>query len=73
MAQDRCQDGIPVEVATQLCRQIQAENRGKWFSWKAWWCWGCRTFTGGNSKKMCFYSPPDHRGCAQVNRRYEQQ
>ena len=62
---------IPEDVATRLCAEISAANRGKWYTFNGLWCWGCVTFTGGDPAKRCFYHPPDFRGCAQVNARYD--
>ncbi len=73
MGEQRVQRAIPREVALEICQQIRQENRGRWFSWNAWWCWGCVRFTVGEPEKLCFHNPPDYRGCAQVNRRYDRQ
>jgi hypothetical protein len=62
---------IPYDVASRLCEEIRAEQRGKWYRWTAWWCWGCERFTQGDPAKMCFANDPQNRGCAQVNARYE--
>jgi len=64
-------EGIPREVAFRLCDQIQWDNRGKWYRWQAWMCWGCTTFCQGDKSAMCVGSSPDHRGCVQVNARYD--
>lgn len=62
---------IPYDVAAGLCTAIAAENRGKWYSFNAWWCWGCMRASRNAPEKRCFAATPDCRGCAQVNRRYE--
>lgn len=71
MASDITAGAIPEDVARQLCDEIRSDNRGKWWRWTAWWCWGCATFTKGDAAKMCWYGPPQNRGCSQVNQRYE--
>lgn len=63
-------DTISKEVALQLCEEVRRENRNKWFSAARWQCWGCVTFTKGNSDKMCLKTPEGYRGCALINRRY---
>jgi hypothetical protein len=68
MSDPLSRDSIPEQMALDLCRKVRARHRGRWYSFYAWWCWGCNTFTGGDPTKMCFYAPPDHRGCGQVNR-----
>jgi len=71
MATAEPMNAIPQDVAQQLCQEIRQENRGKWWRWQAWWCWGCATFTKGEPTKMCWHNPPENRGCAQVNARYD--
>jgi hypothetical protein len=71
MSRQLSRDPIPEQVALRLCQEIRAQHRGKWYSFNAWWCWGCSTFTKGDPTKMCFYTPPDFRGCAQVNQRWQ--
>jgi hypothetical protein len=58
-------------IALELCEEVRRDNRGKWYTFNGMWCWGCATFSRGDPKKMCFSNSPDHRGCAQVNRRYD--
>lgn len=66
-------DVVPGDVAPQLCDEIRAENRRKWyvpsglFSWL--WCWGCVTFTKGNQEQMCGSVV----ACPQVVARYRRQ
>ena len=62
---------IPGDVALRLCEEIRRENR--WYRWTAWMCWGCTTFSKGDAAKMCIGSQPSHRGCIQVNARYDRQ
>jgi hypothetical protein len=66
-------NAIPKDVAFQLCKEIRKENRGKWYTPNGLWCWGCATFTKSDPAKMCWHSPPDYRGCGQVNERYDRQ
>ena len=66
-------NAISEEQALSICEQIQAKNRGKWFTYQAWWCWGCITFTKGDLKKRCFANNHlDNRGCLQVNEHFDQ-
>lgn len=64
---------IPREEALRLCAEIRRENRGRWYTFNGLWCWGCATFTGCEATKMCWHSPPNYRGCSQVNARHERQ
>ncbi len=64
-------EAIPKDQALELCEQVRRENRGKWYTYPWWWCWGCTTFTKGDVSKRCFNATADHRGCAQVNQRFE--
>lgn len=58
---------IPEGTARALCRQIRLERAGKLFTQ----CWGCVRATRGVEEKMCFFKPPDFRGCALVNERFD--
>jgi hypothetical protein len=58
---------IPKETARQLCAQIRSQKALKLFSQ----CWGCVRATKGVEEKMCFFHPPDFRGCGLVNERYD--
>lgn len=62
---------IPLEIALQLCAEIQQANRGKWYTSGGMMCRGCVRFSHGDPAKMCFSNRPDNRGCYQVNARYE--
>jgi len=62
---------IPQDVALALCRQIQARNRGRWYTPGGLMCWGCRLFTGGDPRKLCFSSRADGRGCFQVSAHFD--
>jgi hypothetical protein len=66
-------NAIPPKVALRLCEQTREENRGKWYRWTAWWCWGCEKASKGDPARMCFSNQPAHRGCLQVNNRYDRQ
>jgi hypothetical protein len=66
-------NAIPRQVAARLCEQIRNEQRGRWYTFNGLWCWGCATFTGGDVDKRCWASSPEHRGCAQVNARYDRE
>ena len=44
---------VPRDAALRLCEEIRQEGRRKWYTWSAWWCWGCVTFTQGDPAKMC--------------------
>jgi len=73
MAKEKLVNAIPADLALRLCEEIRRQNSGKWYTWTAWWCKGCSTFTKGDPAKMCFSNGPQCRGCAQVNARYDQQ
>ena len=60
---------IPEDVAFKLCEMITTEKKVRLFSQ----CWGCLRFSKGDPKKMCFYGPPDNRGCRFVNTRFDGQ
>ena len=64
-------DAIPKDVAVQLCDEILEENRGKWYSFGRWQCWGCTRFSKGDPDKMCFSNKEGYRGCNLVNKRYD--
>lgn len=60
---------IPSELAQQLCAEIRAANRGKWYAFNGLQCWGCARLSGDAARRY-FVRRPDNRGCAQVNARY---
>jgi len=60
---------IPEDIAFQICKEIREERGVRMFSQ----CWGCVKYSKGDAKKMCFYDPPNNRGCKLVNKRYESQ
>jgi len=60
---------LPEDIAFQICEQIREEKGVRLFSQ----CWGCVKFSKGDIKKMCFYDPPNNRGCTLVNKQYESQ
>ncbi len=63
-------NAIPNDIAWQLCENIRAENRRKWYTFNGLRCWGCVTFSGDPTKR-CFNNGTDNRGCPQVNARYD--
>jgi len=64
-------NNLPKDQALALCEQLRAENRGKWYTYQTWWCWGCTTFTKGDPAKRCFANAAGNRGCLQVNERFD--
>jgi hypothetical protein len=60
---------IPQDIAYRLCGDMRAEGKRKWYTWSAWWCWGCVTFTGGDPAKRCGATV----ACPQVVDRYARQ
>ena len=67
MPPDPGRSAIPEETARGLCREIRLVKAPKLFTQ----CWGCVRATKGVEEKMCFYKPPDFRGCALVNQRFD--
>jgi len=59
---------IPLETARRICREIRKKKSSKLFTQ----CWGCVKATKGMEERMCFFKPPEFRGCALVNRRFEE-
>jgi hypothetical protein len=57
---------ISLDDARRLCAEIRKERGVRLFSQ----CWGCVKFSKGSEEKMCYYKPPDFRGCELVNKRY---
>ncbi len=64
-------NAIPSDQALATCEQVRARNRGKWYTYQTWWCWGCITFTKGDPTKRCYAGAPDNRGCLQVNQLFD--
>jgi len=58
---------IPREVAARLCAEHRAEHPVRLFSQ----CWGCLKASKGDETTMCYHHPPEFRGCAFVNRRFD--
>jgi hypothetical protein len=54
---------IPLEKAVTLCRKYRDKHAVRMFSQ----CWGCIRFSKEEPTKMCFYDPPENRGCKFVN------
>jgi hypothetical protein len=63
--------GIPKEIALQLCAEIRAQYRGKWWTLAGMQCMGCDVATKGDITKRCVCGRPDYRGCNLVNARYD--
>ncbi len=59
-------ESIPVEKAIELCKEYRDKHKARLFSQ----CWGCLKFSKEPSK-MCFYSPPENRGCKYVNELFD--
>ncbi len=64
---------IPRETAWGLCQAAQNENRGRWYTFNGLWCSVCARQARGDLTRLCFHYPPDYRGCAQVNQRFDRQ
>jgi hypothetical protein len=64
-------DAIPRDMAQELCGKIREENRGKWYRFEWWQCWGCVKFSKGDPGKMCFSNREGCRGCNLVSKRYD--
>ena len=60
---------IPQDIAYQLCADIRAEGKRKWYTWSAWWCWGGTTFTSCDPAKRCGATV----ACPQIVDRYARQ
>ena len=58
---------ITLEDAKRICKEIQNKKKARIFSQ----CWGCLKFSKGDGTKMCFYDPPENRGCKLVNENYD--
>ncbi|MCW4003092.1 MAG: hypothetical protein NWE95_04175 [Candidatus Bathyarchaeota archaeon] len=58
---------VPFDKAVELCKLFREKHKVRMFSQ----CWGCLRFSNGDSKKMCFYQPPNNRGCKFVNQLYD--
>jgi hypothetical protein len=58
---------IPEATARQLCARIRSQKASKLFTQ----CWGCVRATKGVEEKMCFFKPPDFRGCGLVNAQFD--
>ena len=63
---------IPKETALALCAEIRQQYLGKWYTLAGLQCWGCTTFSQGDSAKMCIGNDPGYCGCNLVNARYAQ-
>ncbi len=64
-------NAIPLDTAAGLCEEIRNRNLPRWYSAYGWWCRGCYKYSKGAPEKSCFYSPPENRGCSQVNKLFD--
>lgn len=62
-------DNISIETAERLCEEFRRERKIRLFSQ----CWGCLKYSDGEPSKMCFYHPPNHRGCRFVNALFDKE
>jgi hypothetical protein len=68
MANNDSIGGIPEDVAFKMCKEIRQEKPVRLFSQ----CWGCLKYSKEDPKKMCFYNPPNNRGCNKINKRFDE-
>jgi hypothetical protein len=61
-------NNIPLEKDVELCREHRDKHKVRLFSQ----CWGCPRFSKEEPRKMCFYNPPENRGCKFVNRLFDE-
>jgi len=59
---------IPLEKAVELCREYRNQHKVRLFSQ----CWGCVRFSKEEPAKMCFYNPPENRGCKFINKLFDE-
>ena len=59
---------ISLEEAFKLCKKYRDEHKVRLFSQ----CWGCLKFSKEESIKMCFYNPPENRGCKFINAQFDE-
>lgn len=60
---------IPQDRAIELCREYRDKHKVRLFSQ----CWGCVRFSKEEPSKMCFYNPPENRGCKFINGLFDTQ
>ncbi len=62
---------ISDEVALQVCKEISAANRGKWYTFNGIWCYFCARFSA-TPEQRCFANAKvgGNQGCGQVNARF---
>jgi hypothetical protein len=60
---------IAKDTALRLCREIQAEHHGKWYTLACWFCPVCAR-VGRDGVPGCLVSPTGYDGCWMVNKRY---
>lgn len=64
---------IPWDRAVELCLEIEKKNRNRWFTPNGMMCFFCARFSKDDMKKRCIGGGEDHRGCYQVNGRYDRE
>ena len=67
MTKDGGKGPIPEGTARRLCAEIRKQKAARLFTQ----CWGCVRATKGVEEEMCFFKPPDFRGCGLVNERFD--
>lgn len=63
---------ISKDKAIQLCVEVRRAHQQKGLSLARLRCWGCMALAKGKVDKMRFNQPPEYRGCAFINARYDQ-
>jgi len=58
---------IHVDKAIELCKEHRDKRKVRMFSQ----CWGCLKYSKEEPSKMCFYNPPENRGCTFVNKLFD--
>ena len=58
---------IPVDKAFEFCKEHRDKHKIRIFSQ----CWGCLKYSKEEPSKMCFYNPPENRGCKYVNELFD--
>jgi hypothetical protein len=55
---------IPVNEGLAICMKVRSRMI---FSQ----CWGCMKYSREDPEKMCFYDPPENRGCSRINKEFD--
>lgn len=58
---------ITVDKAFELCKEHRDKRKVRIFSQ----CWGCLKYSKEEPSKMCFYNPPENRGCKYINELFD--